>query len=57
MTSALLMLRCAQLGLSDETLRTMDLGMIYDLLTEQANDAEEYPIKGTSEDFRRIFGD
>jgi len=51
------MLRCAQLGLSDETLRTMDLGMIYDLLTEQANDEEVYPIKGTSEDFRRIFGD
>lgn len=51
------MLRCAELNLSDETLRGMDPGMVYDLLTEKANDREEYPIKGTSEDFHRIFGD
>lgn len=50
------MLRCAELGLTDEALRGMDMGMVYDLLTEKANDQEEYPIKGTAEDFRRIFG-
>lgn len=51
------MLRCAQLGLANEALEQMDVGMVFDLLTEQANDNEEYPVKGTSEDFRRIFGD
>lgn len=51
------MLRCAQLGLTNEALAQMDVGAVFDLLIEQANDAEEYPIKGNSDDFRRIFGD
>lgn len=50
------MLRCAQLGLSDEALAGMDPGMIYDMLIEKANDQEDYPVKGTSEDLRRILG-
>lgn len=50
------MLRCAELNLSDEALRGMDVGMVYDLLTEKANDGENYPFKGTGEDFRRLFG-
>ncbi len=50
------MLRCAQLGLSDEALAGMDTGMIYDMLTEQANDNEDYPVKGTQSDLRRILG-
>lgn len=50
------MLRCAELNLTDEALRGMDVGMIYDMLTEKANDGENYPVKGTSEDFKRIFG-
>lgn len=45
------MLRCAQLGLSDEALGQMDMGMVYDLLTEQANDREKYPYQATQEDF------
>ena len=48
---AIFMLRCAQLGLSDEALAGMDMGMVYDLLTEQANDRETYPYKATQEDF------
>ena len=53
---AVVMLRCAQLGLSDEALRGMTIGMVYDLITEQANDGEEYPVKGDQEDIRKIFG-
>lgn len=53
---AVFMLRCAQLGLSDEALQGMTIGMVYDLLTEQANDNEEYPVKGDQEDIRKIFG-
>ena len=34
----------------------MTVGMVYDLITEQANDAEQYPIKGDQDDIRRIFG-
>ena len=45
------MLRCAQLGLSDEALGSMSMGMVYDLLTEQANDREKYPLMATQEDF------
>lgn len=55
-TGALFMLRCAQLGLSDEALAEMDMGMVYDMLTEQANDQEKYPYKATQEDIYSFFG-
>lgn len=42
---AIFMLRCAQLGLSTEDLDDMTMGMVYDMVTEKANDHEEYPIK------------
>lgn len=51
------MLRCAQLGLSDEALAGMDMGMVYDMLTEQANDQEKYPYKATQEDIYSFFGE
>lgn len=41
------MLRCAQLGLSTEDLDDMTMGMVYDMVTEKANDQETYPIKAT----------
>lgn len=50
------MLRCAELGLSDEALASMDIGMVYDLCIEKANDQEEYPVQGTKEDLKRFFG-
>lgn len=50
------MLRCAQLGLSEQALEEMTMGMVYDLLIEQANDREDYPIKATKEDYKRILG-
>ena len=50
------MLRCAELGLSDEALAGMTIGMVYDLLAEKANDQEDYPVKGDQDDIRKIFG-
>jgi len=50
------MLRCAELALTDEALRGMTMGMVYDLLIEKGNDREEWPIKGTAADYKRIFG-
>lgn len=50
------MLRCAQLRLSDEALKNMTMGMVFDLLTEEANDQEKYPYKATQEDINRFFG-
>jgi len=55
-TGALFMLRCAELGLSDEALQGMTVGMVYDLLIEKANDAEDYPYKATQDDIQRFFG-
>lgn len=46
------MLRCAELGLvADEVLKSYTMGMVYDLLTERANDNEKYPVLATQEDF------
>lgn len=39
------MLRCAELGLTSVDLDEMTIGMVYDMVTEKANDHEEYPIK------------
>lgn len=53
---AIFMLRCAELGLSDEALSGMSVGMVYDLITEKANDQEKYPYKATQADIDRLFG-
>ncbi len=46
------MLRCAELGLvSDGVLASYTMGMVYDMLTEQANDRHKYPYLATQEDF------
>lgn len=50
------MLRCAELGLSDEALNTMTVGMVYDMYTEKANDNEKYAYKATQEDIYSFFG-
>lgn len=50
------MLRCAELGLSDDALNNMSMGMIFDMFTEKANDHEKYPIKATQEDIYSFFG-
>ena len=50
------MLRCAELGLSDDALGGMTMGMVYDLYIEKANDHVEYPYKATQEDIEAFFG-
>ena len=55
-TGATFMLRCAELHLSDEALADMTMGMVYDMLVEQANDHEEYPVKAPQEDIDSFFG-
>lgn len=50
------MLRCAKLGLSDEALENMTMGMVHDMLIEQGNDLEEYPYEATQDDIRSFFG-
>lgn len=50
------MLRCAELGLSDEALSSMTMGMIYDMLIEKENDHEKYPYKATQDDIYAFFG-
>lgn len=50
------MLRCAQLHLSDEALGSMTMGMVYDMLIEQANDFHKYPYKATQQDISQFFG-
>lgn len=54
-TGAAFMLRCAELGLvSDEILGSYTMGMVYDMLTEKANDQEKYPVIATQEDFDKF---
>lgn len=50
------MLRCAELNLTDEALAGMSMGMVYDIMTEKANDMEKYPIKATQDDIYAFFG-
>lgn len=50
------MLRCAHFGLSDEALSSMTMGMVTDMLIEEANDREQYPYEATQDDIRAFFG-
>ena len=50
------MLRCAQLNLDGRTLGGMTMGMVYDLMIEEANDREKYPFKATQKDIEAFFG-
>lgn len=45
------MLRCAELGLGNNDLNDMTIGMVYDMLTEKANDHVKYNLKPTQDDF------
>ncbi len=38
------------------SLKTMTMGMVYDMLTEEGNDREEYPYQATQEDIKAFFG-
>lgn len=55
-TGATFMLRCAELGLNDDALAGMTMGMVYDMLIEKGNDSEKYNIKATQDDIKSFFG-
>lgn len=55
-TGATFMLRCAELGLHTDELAEMDMGEVYDMLIERANDHEKYNYRATQEDIERFFG-
>ena len=51
MSTALYLLRCVQLGLSMGDLDLLEIGMIWDMFTESADDDVEWPYKATQADF------
>ena len=54
MTVALYLLRCFELGMSVSDLDGLDIGMIFDMYIEKANDGEEYYEKPTQDDFDKF---
>lgn len=50
------MLRCSELNLSKEDLDDMTIGMVYDMLTEKANDSEKYDIIAEPGSLKDFFG-
>lgn len=54
MNTAILELRMCQLGIHDADQYT--IGMVFDMLTEQANDNEKYPIIADQSDINAFFG-
>lgn len=49
------MLRCAELHLSAEDLDDMTIGMVFDMITEKANDHEKYDIKAPAGSMKSFF--
>lgn len=57
MTTALFLLRAAQLGISIQDLDLLTVGMVFDMVTEKINDTEgEYARVATQEDIDNWFG-
>ena len=48
--TALILLRCLQIGLSLADLEELTLGMVFDILTEKKNDGYEYEEQATQAD-------
>ena len=51
MTTALYLLRCVQTGLSISDLDLLEIGMVFDIMTESADDGVEWTYKATQADF------
>lgn len=52
--TATYLLRCVQLGLSDDDMEHLTYGMVIDMFTESTNDTIEYPYLATQEDMDRL---
>lgn len=55
MTVGLYMLRAKQLHLTMDDMGQLDIGDIFDMFTEMANDNYKYPFKATQADFNALF--
>ncbi len=53
--TAVFLLRCIQVGINLSDLYLLTMGMVTDILTENANDSAEYDLQPTQEDFDRVF--
>lgn len=56
MTSALTILRAKQVGFTLDEIDSLTWGQLMDVIIESANDNYKYPVKGTSEDYKRLMG-
>lgn len=54
MTTALFLLRAAQLGIPIRDLELLTVGMVTDMMIEADNDTAEYDQLATQEDFDRF---
>ena len=55
MNTAIYLLRCAEIGLSMSDLEQLDMGMIFDMMTERANDNwDGWAELATQEDIDRF---
>lgn len=54
MTTALFLLRAAQMGISVRDLDLLSVGMVTDMMTEAANDRCQYAQLATQDDFDRF---
>ena len=54
MNTAIYLLRVVQMGLSLSDLDKLEVGMIFDMITEFANDHEEYDLLPTQDDFDKF---
>ena len=51
MNTPLFMLRCLQVGLKLDELDDIEIGLVYDMFVEMANDRAEWDYKATQADF------
>ena len=56
MTSALIRLRAKQVGFTLDEIDSLTWGQLMDVIVESANDNYKYPVKGTSEDYKKLMG-
>ena len=56
MTSALVLLRAKQVGFTIDEIDALTWGQVMDVIIESANDDYKYPVKGTSEDYKKLMG-
>ncbi len=54
MTTPLLLLRCAELGINIRDLDLLTVGMVEDIFQEKVRDEKKFPLLANQEDFDRF---